>query len=126
RKGNPWTTDLISDCFGRVKRRLKLPDDCVIYMARHGFITRLVESGAPLARVAKLAGHTHPETVMQHYYHPETIAMLDDVAKINEGEAERLAEVRQRVAAERKQRRSVLAADDGGQDAERPVNPGTS
>ena len=118
RAGKPWTQDLISDTFGRVKRRLGLPPDCVIYMARHGFITRLVESGAPLAHVAKLAGHTHPETVMQHYYHPETMAMLEDVAKINEGEAEKLEGLKRRVLSERKEKRSALIE---GEDSTNPT-----
>jgi integrase len=84
-KGEPWTQHVISCRFSRLKKRLGLPNDCVIYLARHRFITRLVESGVPLARVAKLAGHTHPETVMKHYYHPDTLAMLEDVARIDGG-----------------------------------------
>ena len=107
-RGKPWSSDLISDTFGRVKRRLGLADDCVIYLARHGFITRLVESGTPLARVAKLSGHTHPETVMKNYYHPDTLIMLDDVEKINAGEGEKLTEVHERVRIERKNKRAAL------------------
>lgn len=86
RNGEPWTQHKISGRFTRLKQRLSLPKELVIYMARHHFITSLVESGIPLARVAKIAGHTHPETVMRHYYHPDTLLMLDDVAKINEPE----------------------------------------
>jgi integrase/recombinase XerC len=82
-KGKPWTQHTISCRFTRLKERLGMQPELVLYMARHRFVTSLVESGIPLARVAKLAGHTHPETVMTNYYHPETLAMLDDVAKIN-------------------------------------------
>jgi integrase len=84
--GKTWTQHKISNRFTRLKKRLKLPEELVIYMARHRFLTSLVESGVPLARAAKLAGHTHPETLMKHYYHPETLTMLDDVAKLNEDE----------------------------------------
>jgi integrase len=56
-------------------------------MARHGFITRLAEGGVPLARVARLAGHNDTNTVMRHYYHPDTESMLDDVAKVDAARA---------------------------------------
>ena len=95
----------------------------MIYLARHGFITRLVESGTPLARVAKLSGHTHPETVMKNYYHPDTLVMLDDVEKINAGEGEKLSEVHERVRVERKNKRSAIPKADPLNDPD--TSPGT-
>lgn len=82
RKGEPWTQARISGAFRTARRRLGLPKETVLYMARHSFITRLAEDGEPLARVAKLAGHTSTSTVMRTYYHPDTDSMLDAVAKL--------------------------------------------
>ena len=68
----------------KARKRLGLPEDLVIYMARHGFVTRAIKGGTPLARVAKLVGHTHPNTIMTTYYHPDTMAMIKDVAGMSE------------------------------------------
>ncbi len=112
RKGNPWTQDLISDTFCRVKRRPGL--NCVLYQARHSFLTKLVEDGVPLARAAKIGGHSHTETLMKHYYHPETLKMLEDVKHVNVGEVDRMAEIKQKVEAERKKKRSVFLKKPNG------------
>lgn len=89
RSGNPWTSEQIGVAFWRVKRRLGLEKNLVIYMARHGFITRLIESGVPIARVAKMAGHNNTQTIMTNYYHPDTEKMINDVSSIDDkpGEA---------------------------------------
>lgn len=107
RKGNAWTQCLISDCFHRVKVRLGMPD-LVIYMARHAFITRLLDGGKSPAIVAKLAGHTHAETIQKVYYHPDTKAMMDMVAEDSEGQQEELQTIREGVAEARRKHRSKL------------------
>ncbi len=124
RRGNPWSQDLISDTFGRIKRRLGL--ECVLYQARHSFLTKLVEGGVPVARAAKIGGHTHPETLMKHYYHPETLKMLEDVEKVNDGEADRMASIRRKVDEERKKARSVFTRKPKDQQPEPPSSADTS
>lgn len=78
-KGRPWTPKSISEWFQRARRSLQLDPDLVLYMARHAFVTRLVEGGNALALVAKLAGHTHAETIQRVYYHPDLDAMAEIV-----------------------------------------------
>lgn len=78
RYGQPWNQRLISDQFRRLKARLGLA--CVLYQARHAFLTNLVEGGVPLARAARIAGHANAAVLARTYYHPETRQMLDDVA----------------------------------------------
>lgn len=77
-KGSPWTPKSISEWFQRARKALQLDPDLVLYMARHAFVTRLVEGGNALALVAKLAGHTHADTIQRVYYHPD----LDSMASI--------------------------------------------
>jgi integrase len=95
--GEPWTAGHITLAFSRAKRRLDL--NCVLYQARHSFVTTHLESGVPMARVARLAGHTHVETVMRHYYHPDTELMTRDVEATREAETERMARIRLEVEA---------------------------
>jgi len=65
RSGNPWTSDQIGVTFWRAKNRLGLDDDWSSTWRRHGFITKLLESGVPISRVAKLAGHNDTQTIMR-------------------------------------------------------------
>lgn len=80
-KGKPWNPKSISEWFQRARKALRLDDDLVLYMARHAFVTRLVEGGRALALVAKIAGHTHAETIQKVYYHPDLDAMADIVGE---------------------------------------------
>jgi integrase len=104
----PWTTASISNWFGCAKRRLKLPKDLVIYMARHAFITRHLGSGQPAALVAKLAGHTHAETIQRVYYHPDTDAMMGIVGAGADEQRRAIDEIRAKVELERLKHRSSL------------------
>jgi site-specific recombinase XerD len=94
--GQPWTAGLITSAFSRAKRRLGL--DCVLYQARHAFITAQLDSGTPLSRVAKLVGHTKTETTVGVYYHPDAALMAQDVAALAQFEAERTARIAREVA----------------------------
>lgn len=110
-RGNAWTPRSIGSAFRRAKARHNLSEDSVIYLARHAFVTRLVEKGVPLARVAKLAGHTHTNTLMTTYYHPDTEAMMGDVQGINTDGASRVAEIRVKAEALKKKRGKVTGPD---------------
>jgi integrase len=83
KNGQPWSTDRISDTFGYWKRKLKMADDCVAYLARHAFGTRAIDAGSSIATVAKMLGHNDTGTLMKHYFHPDKVAMIDAVDKLN-------------------------------------------
>lgn len=119
KKGEPWTVDSISSAFKRSKRRLGLDGELVLYTTRHGFITKLLEQGSPLARVTKSAGHANPDAIMRFYYHPDTHAMLEDVAKASEGLADKVAEIRERIRQEGEPSNSVAPTD---VDADHPTH----
>lgn len=77
--GKPWTQHSISNKWAQIAKALGL--DCVLYQARHSFLTRLVDAGVPLPRAAKIAGHTSTNVLTRTYYHPDTEQMLSDVEK---------------------------------------------
>jgi integrase len=109
-RGNPWTQDLISEEFGRTKRRLGLSPDLVIYMTRHALAMRLIKPGSDIALVARPLIHSNAE-VLQTYYHPDTEAMVNMVAEEDKGEAEKLVGIREKVREDRRKRRSPLKTD---------------
>lgn len=78
-KGGPWRPETIRKRFERLREKLNLPDDVVPYASRHAFLTRLVETGTPLAVAAKIAGHSRTDTIMSAYLHPEMQAMMSAV-----------------------------------------------
>jgi integrase len=80
-KGDPWNPNTIEKRVRRLRRKLNLPDDVVPYAARHSFLTRLVETGTPLAIAAKIAGHSRIDTIQDVYLHPELTAMKEAVEK---------------------------------------------
>jgi site-specific recombinase XerD len=59
----------------RVRRRLKLPETCVLHSTRHTFCTRLGERGADAFAIQRLAGHSSI-IISQRYVHPAA-ARLD-------------------------------------------------
>lgn len=80
--GKPWTQRRISDMWGYWRGRIGLPDDCVIYLARHAFGTRAIDAGHTIAMVAKMLGHNDTGTLMTHYFHPDQVGMADAVNKL--------------------------------------------
>jgi integrase len=80
--GHKITIDWISHAFLRARKRLKLPDGCVLHSTRHTFCTRLGERGADAFAIQRLAGHSSI-TISQRYVHPSAgrldaaIALLD-------------------------------------------------
>jgi len=69
------TGNWISRAFLRTRRKLKLPDDCVLHSTRHTFCTRLGEKGADAFAIQRLAGHSSI-VISQRYVHPAA-ARLD-------------------------------------------------
>lgn len=70
-----------SHAFLKVRRRLKLPEACVLHSTRHTFCTRLGEKGVDAFTIQRLAGHASV-LISQRYVHPSTelsgaISLLD-------------------------------------------------
>jgi integrase len=68
--GHAITRDWLSHAFQRARKRLKLPDTCVLHSTRHTFCTRLGERGADAFAIQKLAGHSSI-VISQRYVHAQ-------------------------------------------------------
>ncbi|HEX8817286.1 MAG TPA: site-specific integrase [Terriglobales bacterium] len=64
------TRDWLSHAFLRARKRLKLPESCVLHSTRHTFCTRLGERGADAFAIQKLAGHSSI-VISQRYVHAQ-------------------------------------------------------
>lgn len=62
--------DWLSHAFARARKRLGLPDACVLHSTRHTFCTRLGERGADAFAIQKLAGHSSI-VISQRYVHAQ-------------------------------------------------------
>ena len=69
RKGKAWNKNSIRMRFRRVRKKLKLGDDVVVYLYRHSYVTDALENGVGLAQVCELVGHVNTNMVMRHYAH---------------------------------------------------------
>lgn len=110
--GNPWTSKELSEKWHKLKVRHGLK--CVLYQARHAMLTNLLDSGEALHLVAKIAGHTKTDVLMQTYYHPDTEKMADAVNASSDAESARMADIEARVKARRaeaKDRKRALATE---------------
>jgi integrase len=103
KNGVPWTSKKISSLFNELKNRLGLT--CVLYQARHRFLTNLLDNGVPLARVAKIAGHTDTRALMKTYYHPEVEEMASNVGAVADKDLSLLAETEAAKAADKEAQR---------------------
>jgi integrase len=68
--GHAITKDWITHAFQRARKRLNLPDTCVLHSTRHTFCTRLGERGADAFAIQKLAGHSSI-VISQRYVHAQ-------------------------------------------------------
>lgn len=66
-KGRPWTKDSVNCRFERLKS--KLGDRYCLYLFRHSFATRMLESGLDALTVALLLGHSNPAMLSTTYQH---------------------------------------------------------
>jgi integrase len=87
RNGDPWKGGTMQNRFKELRKRLDLPRDVVPHAARHAFITRMLNSGSPLALTAKIVGHSNANTIQDTYYHPYEVDMISHVQEnaIKEG-----------------------------------------
>lgn len=68
--GHAIKRDWLSHAFLRARKRLKLPEACVLHSTRHTFCTRLGERGADAFAIQKLAGHSSI-LISQRYVHAQ-------------------------------------------------------
>jgi site-specific recombinase XerD len=66
-KGRPWTKDAVNCRFERLKE--KLGTRYCLYLFRHSFATRMLESGLDGLTVALLLGHANPAMLSTTYQH---------------------------------------------------------
>jgi integrase len=85
RKKDPITGDWLSHRFLNTRRRLELPEACVLHSTRHTFCTRLGERGADAFAIQRLAGHSSI-VISQRYVHPAA-ARLDVAITLLEPDA---------------------------------------
>lgn len=65
--GEPWTPYAVNCRFQRLKQRLGI--GACLYMFRHTFATRMLESGLDALTVALLLGHSNPAMLSTTYQH---------------------------------------------------------
>ncbi len=75
RNGGPWTANTIGRRMRRYREKLGLGDVCC-HMIRHATLSRMLDGDTPLHLVAKIAGHSDPQTLMNTYYHPDEDLMV--------------------------------------------------
>ncbi len=84
--GTPWNANSISRYFLRLKERLNLNSDLVVYCARHTFITRALKKGLSIKLVADYCG-TSARQIEKTYSHLLVeIETLNQVAVIANSE----------------------------------------
>jgi len=88
----PLLPSSLAHLHARVRRRLKLPADFVLYSLRHTALTRLGESGADAFSIMRIAGHSSV-TTSQRYVHPssETVALA--IARLDTSNQQALGQV---------------------------------
>jgi integrase len=77
RRGKSGHLTSLSKQFQKVRKQAGLPDDLVLYCARHGFGTEMYRATKNLFAVMKVMGHTAVTTTMK-YQHQD----IDEVAKV--------------------------------------------
>ena len=82
--GEPWKSDTVTQRMERLRRRLKLPADCVAYLYRHTMATDALLAGQTPAIVAKLMGHVDTRMISKVYSHLEKHPqhLVDAVAQV--------------------------------------------
>jgi integrase len=90
-RGDAYTKDGIVRTMARLRKRLGLPDDRVLYSYRHTFATNALLADVPIQSVSALLGHTSTRMVSQVYGHLDQHRHhLADVAR--QANAQRLSQ----------------------------------
>lgn len=79
-RGRPWTVDGVSRVFRRIRDRLRLPRDLVLYLTRHEHATKLYQKTKDLKSVADALGHATIATSNRYARAlPETLVNNQDL-----------------------------------------------
>jgi len=70
----PVLPSSLAHLHAQIRRRLKLPQEFVLYSLRHTALTRLGEEGADVFTIMRIAGHSSI-TTSQRYVHPSSEAV---------------------------------------------------
>jgi integrase len=74
----PWARSSIQQSIRRIRRRIGLSDDVVLYAIRHGVATSLVRNGNDLRTIADLLGHTNVRTTELYIHSTDQLAALTE------------------------------------------------
>lgn len=82
--GRPWNDQAYGETMRRIREKLGMGDECVLYAMRHAFATDALERGVPIATVAELLGHSSTAMISKAYSHLSERAshLRDALAKI--------------------------------------------
>lgn len=74
--GRPYLPSSLAHLHAELRRKLKLPQEFVLYSLRHTALTRLGQAGADAFTIMRIAGHSSI-TTSQRYVHPssETVGL---------------------------------------------------
>lgn len=84
KKGSHISYFPVAQHFARTRKAAGLPDDLVLYSARHSFATDMLDRTGNLILVQKLLGHQSLSSV-QRYVHPEIKAVAEIIDLRNQG-----------------------------------------
>ena len=84
--GRPWAKDTVSKRFARMRERIGLSDEVVIYSYRHTFATDALIAEIPIATVSTLLGHTDTRMVSRVYGHLDQVSghLIEATARANQ------------------------------------------
>ena len=70
RNGRPWKPGRLSTIFHDLREKLELPEEIVLYCARHEHATKLIGK-VPIEDVARALGHSNINTTRRYIHKPE-------------------------------------------------------
>ena len=89
KKGSHISYFPVAKQFGKARKAAGLPDDIVLYSARHSFATDMLDKTGNIVLVQKMLGH-ESVTTTQRYLHPEMKGIAELVNQRNTTRAENL------------------------------------
>ena len=88
----PLLPSSLAHLHARVRRRLKLPAEFVLYSLRHTALTRLGENGADAFTIMRIAGHSSV-TTSQRYVHPSSETVAFAIVRLDTSNQQALGQV---------------------------------
>jgi integrase len=92
--GRPYLPSSLAHLHAEIRRKLKLPQEFVLYSLRHTALTRLGQAGADAFTIMRIAGHSSI-TTSQRYVHPSSETLGLAIARLDSANQRAVAEVNQ-------------------------------